>query len=142
MNTLLIVDDEESVRYSFKRMFENEFRVLTAEDGCTAISILDTPDNGVDVVCLDVRMPGLGGIDVLKAIKSKTRNLPVIVMTAYSDSDTAIEAMKEGAIDYLIKPFEQDQLREIIERALASARLQYEAVYGNLEPGEEKREIG
>ncbi len=140
MNTLLIVDDEESVRYSFKRMFENEYRVLTAEDGCTAISILDNSDNGVDVVCLDVRMPGLGGIDVLKAIKSKTRNLPVIVMTAYSDSDTAIEAMKEGAIDYLIKPFEQDQLREIIERAIASARLQYEAVYGNLEPGEEKRD--
>ncbi len=134
MNTLLVVDDEESVRYSFKRMFENEYRVLTAEDGCSAIGILDNSDNGIDVVCLDIRMPGLSGIDVLKAIKARMRNLPVIIMTAFSDSDTAIEAMKEGAFDYLTKPFEYDQLTEVIKRAISSARLQHEAFYGEMKP--------
>ncbi len=134
MNTLLIVDDEESVRYSFKRMFENEYRVFTAEDGCSAIGILDNSDNSIDVICLDIRMPGLSGIDVLKAIKGRKKNLPVIIMTAFSESDTAIEAMKEGAFDYLTKPFEHDHLIEIIKRAISSARLQHEAFYGEMKP--------
>ncbi len=126
MNTLLVVDDEKSVRYSFKRMLEDDYRVISAEDGSTALRILDDQDN-IDVIFLDVRMPGIGGIDVLKSIKKKTRNIPVVVMTAFGDSNTAIEAMKEGAYDYLTKPFENDQLKTIIEKALISARLQYEA---------------
>ncbi|MEW6602213.1 MAG: sigma-54 dependent transcriptional regulator, partial [Nitrospirota bacterium] len=137
MNTILVVDDEESVRYSFKRMFEKEYRVLAAEDGCSAIGLLGNNDNSVDVVCLDIRMPGMSGIDVLKAIKSKMRNLPVIIMTAFSDSDTAIEAMREGAFDYLTKPFEYDQLTEIIKRAISSSRLQHEAFYGDMKPIED-----
>ena len=127
MNTVLIVDDEKAVRYSFKRMFEDEYRILTAEDGFSALNILDTSYIGVDVVFLDVRMPGIGGIEVLKKIKDITKNIPVIVMTAFGDSDTAIEAMQEGAFDYLTKPLEGDQLKEVIEKAIASARLQHEA---------------
>lgn len=140
MNTLLIVDDEESVRYSFNRMFENEYRVLTAENGCSALNAIDNADNKIDAVFLDVRMPGMDGIEVLKAIKGRTRNLPVVIMTAFSDSDTAIESMKEGAFDYLIKPFEHDQLKEIIDKAVASARLQCETICfgtGNLKNGAE-----
>jgi DNA-binding NtrC family response regulator len=129
MDTLLIVDDEKSVRYSFKRMFEDEYRIVTAEDGISALKILDSNDNyNIEVVFLDVRMPGIGGIEVLKKIKQRTRNLPVIVMTAFSDSDNAIEAMKEGAFDYLIKPFNNGQLKDVIEKAITSARLQHEAL--------------
>ncbi len=141
MSTLLIVDDEEAVRYSFKRMFEDEYRILTAEDGFAALNILDTSYIGVDAVFLDVRMPGMGGIEVLRKIKEITKNIPVVVMTAFGDSDTAIEAMKEGAYDYLTKPLEGEQLKEVIEKALASARLQHEAYCcGNIEKLSEKEE--
>ncbi len=127
MRTLLIVDDDKAVRYSFKRMFEDEFRILTAEDGFSALTILDTNYIGVDVVFLDVRMPGMGGLEALKKIRDITKNIPVIMMTAFGDSDTAIEAMKEGAFDYLTKPLDGNELKEVIEKALTSARLQQEA---------------
>lgn len=129
MNTLLIVDDEKAVRYSFTRMFEEDFIVLTAEDGSSALRILDSDSNNIDLVFLDIRMPGMGGIDLLKKIKERTRNLPVIVMTAFGDSDTAINAMKEGAFDYLTKPLDGDQLKEIIMKTLSSSRFQHEAYY-------------
>ncbi len=123
-NTLLIVDDEKSVRYSFESMFEDEYRILTAEDGMTALNLLDTRFIGVDVVFLDVKMPGMGGIEVLKKIKEIKRNIPVIIMTAFSDSDVAIKAMKEGAFDYLIKPFDNNELKGVIKKAITSSRIQ------------------
>jgi DNA-binding NtrC family response regulator len=122
--SILIVDDEKTVRYSFKMLFEDEYRVLTAEDGISALNVLDTSFIGVDIVFLDVKMPGMGGMEALKKI-----NIPVIIMTAFSDSDTAIEAMKEGAFDYLTKPVDGNQMKEVIEKALASARLQKEASF-------------
>lgn len=124
MNTLLIVDDEKAVRYSFKRMFGDNYRVIPAEDGGEALRMLDAFDN-IDVILLDVKMPDMNGIEVLKKIKEKTKNLPVIIMTAFGDSDTAIEAMREGAFDYLTKPLESDQLKEVIEKAITSARLRH-----------------
>lgn len=127
MSTLLIVDDEESVRYSFKRMFEDEYNVLAAEDGDTALEMVDSNGKNIDMIFLDVRMPGMDGIEVLKKIRERTKNIPVVLMTAFSDSDTAIMAMKEGAFDYLIKPFEDMQLKEVIAKAISSARLQNEA---------------
>jgi len=127
MNTLLVVDDEKSVRYSFERIFENYYNVITAEDGNAALNALDNNSEEVDVVFLDVRMPEINGIEVLKKIREKTKNIPVIMMTAFSDSNVAIEAMKEGAFDYLLKPLHNEQLREVIDKALDSARLRHEA---------------
>ena len=127
MNKLLIVDDEKTVRYSFKRMFESDYEVISAENGSSALRILDSHHNSIDMIFLDVRMPGMNGIEVLKKIKERTRNTPVVVMTAFGDSDSAIEAMKEGAFDYLIKPFEDGQLKEVIEKAIISAKLHREA---------------
>lgn len=127
MNTLLVIDDEKSVRYSFERIFENYYSVLTAEDGKSAIEVLDRNIENIDVVFLDVRMPGMNGIEVLRRIRDKSKNIPVIIMTAFSDSDTAIEAMKGGAFDYLLKPLRNEQLRDVIEKALDSARLRQEA---------------
>lgn len=127
--SILIVDDEKTVRYSFKVMFEDEYRVLTAEDGESALNVLETSYIGVDVVFLDINMPGMSGIEALKKIKVITKNMPVIIMTAFSDSDTAIEAMQVGAFDYLTKPLDGDQLTEVIEKALASARLQKAVSY-------------
>ena len=127
MNKLLIVDDEKTVRYSFKRMFESDYEVFSAENGRSALRILDSHHNSIDMIFLDVRMPGMNGIEVLKKIMDRTRNTPVVVMTAFGDSDSAIEAMKEGAFDYLIKPFEDGQLKEVIEKAIISAKLHREA---------------
>lgn len=139
MNTLLIVDDERAVRYSFKRMFEDEYEVITADGGSAALRVLDAHKNDIDVIFLDVRMHGMGGIEVLKKIKERTKNIPVIVMTAFGDSDTAIEAMKEGAFDYLTKPFDNEQLKEVIEKAITSARLQHVTCCGVAECQLEKR---
>ncbi|MBL7032193.1 MAG: response regulator, partial [Nitrospira sp.] len=108
MNTLLIVDDEKSVRYSFERLFDSYYNVITAEDGPAALNILDTGTGNIDVVFLDVRMPGMDGIEVLKKIRGRNKNIPVIMMTAFSDSKTAIEAMREGAFDYLLKPLRNE----------------------------------
>lgn len=127
MHTLLVVDDEKAVRYSFERIFENYYNVLTAEDGRSALDAIDKNGNNIDVVFLDVRMPGMNGIDVLRRIRDKSKNIPVIMMTAFSDSTIAIEAMREGAFDYLLKPLRNEQLREVIEKALDSARLRPEA---------------
>lgn len=127
MNTLLIIDDEKAVRYSFQRMFEDEFRVITAENGIGGLKVLSDNENTIDVIFLDIKMPGMSGLEVLRDIKKTKKNLPVIMMTAFSDSDTAIEAMKEGAFDYLTKPLEGAQLRDVIEKAISSSRLQHAA---------------
>ena len=128
MNTILVVDDEKAVRYSFKRMFEDEYSIIFAEDGGTAIRTFEACEDKIDVIFLDVRMPDMNGIEVLKKIKERTKNIPVVVMTAFGDSDTAIEAMKEGAFDYLTKPFDNDQLKDIIEKAFTSAKLQHDTL--------------
>ena len=131
MNTLLVVDDEKSVRYSFKSMFGDEYRILTAGDGIEALDIFERESGNIDVIFLDVRMPGMSGIDALRKMKEKRPNVPIVIMTAFSDSDTAIEAMKEGAFDYLVKPFYDDRLKEVIDKAIASSRLQHEAYLYN-----------
>ena len=135
MNTLLVVDDEKSVRYSFERIFEKYYSVITAEDGKTALRVLDDNISDIDVIFLDVRMPGLNGIEVLKKIKEKIKNIPVVIMTAFTDTGAAIEAMKEGAFDYLLKPLRNEQLREVVERAVSSSRLKHEAILYSEEEG-------
>ncbi len=141
MNTLLVIDDEKSVRYSFERMFEDEYRILTAEDGESGLNVLETSFIGVDVVFCDLKMPGIGGIETLMKIKEINKNIPVVLMTAFGDSDTAINAMKEGAFDYILKPFDNNELKEIIKRAITSSEIQQEAVICSGEENPHKVEI-
>jgi DNA-binding NtrC family response regulator len=141
MNTLLVVDDEKSVRYSFERMFEEEYRILTAEDGESGLNVLETSFIGVDVVFCDVKMPGIGGVETLKKIKEINKNIPVVLMTAFGDSDTAINAMKEGAFDYVLKPFDNNELKEIIKKAVTSSKIQQEAAISSGEENPDKVEI-
>jgi len=119
---VLVVDDEEEIRNILSRILEKEgFEVITASDGEQAMQKLcfDTPD----AVLLDVRMPGLSGMDVLKKIKAIDGNLPVVLVTAYADTHQAVEAMKEGAYDYLAKPFDNNEVVWITSRALAEGKL-------------------
>ena len=119
---ILVVDDEEELRKILIRILEKEgFKVITASDGHQALQRIcfDSPD----IVLLDVRMPGLNGMEVLKKIKEIDDDLPVILVTAYADIHQAVEAMKDGAYDYLAKPFENEEVVWVARRALAVGQL-------------------
>ncbi len=122
MPILLVIDDEESVRYSFRRIFEGEaVQVLTA---ATAAEGLDqVRRHGPDVIVLDLQLPDRSGLEVFKQIQAEDPKRPVIFITAHGTTETAIEAMKGGAFDYLVKPVDLDRLSQLLERAFEAARL-------------------
>ncbi len=146
MQTILIVDDDKSIRYSLKRMLEGSFAILTAQNGEEALQRVR--DNSPDLVLMDIKMPGQSGIDVLKEIKQIDPKTLVIMMTAYGTTETAIEAMKYGAFDYIIKPFPIPQMKELVEKAISLRKLMKEEVtYAQGEDekqaeGKEERIIG
>ncbi|MBN1665115.1 MAG: sigma-54-dependent Fis family transcriptional regulator [Deltaproteobacteria bacterium] len=119
---ILVVDDEEEIRNILRLLLKKDgFRVFTASDGREAMQKLFSEKP--DAVLLDVRMPGLDGMEVLKKIKQIDNDLPVILITAYAESRQAVTAMKEGAYDYLSKPFDNDEVLWIVRRALAERQL-------------------
>ncbi len=126
MHTILIVDDDKSIRYSLKRMMEGNFSVLTAQNGGEALN--QFRENSPDLIIMDIKMPGRNGIDVLKEIKSIDPKSLVIIMTAYGTTETAIEAMKYGAFDYILKPFSIPQMKGLIEKALSLRKLMKQEV--------------
>ncbi len=114
--SILIVDDEESVRDSLLNWFiEDGYRVECAENAKKALSILQS-DN-FDIVLADIKMPGMDGLEMLKRIKSLRKDSIVIVMTAFATVDTAVQALKDGAFDYVTKPFDPDDLSHLIRNA-------------------------
>jgi DNA-binding NtrC family response regulator len=118
----LVVDDEASSRMNIRDLLTLErFVVDEAADGLAGVELVK--HNPYDVVLLDIRMPRMDGIAALKSIKSLQPNLPVIVFTAFGTSERAIEAMKCGAFDYLTKPFDLDELVEVVRRALEHRNL-------------------
>jgi nitrogen regulation protein NR(I) len=138
MNKILVVDDEEGVRYSFQRAFGNDYHILTAETGEEALSEIER--SSPELIFLDVRMPKMSGLEVLMRIKVDHPKLPVILMTAYSDTDTAIEAMKLGAFDYVLKPFENGEIRQLIEKGLEAYEMVKDTILfqKEAEKGEDK----
>ncbi|NPU84714.1 MAG: sigma-54-dependent Fis family transcriptional regulator [Syntrophaceae bacterium] len=117
---VLVVDDDPSMRDALSESLEIcGFEVDTAEDGAVALNMF--ADGGkYDVVVTDMRMPRLGGMDVLREIKRRSPGTPVILATAYGTVNTAVEAMKEGASEFITKPFTLDDLEFIIRNVLAS----------------------
>jgi len=115
---ILVVDDELSVRESMRMIFKNEYEVLMAGNGKMALKIIkeQTPD----VVLLDIVMPGEDGIEVLKKLKEIDEKVLVIMVTATKTIKTAVSAMKLGAYDYITKPFDIDEIKLIVSRALKS----------------------
>lgn len=124
MTTLLIVDDEKAVRYAFKRTFGDEYHICTAGNGKEAVEMVDLEEP--DVVLMDIRMPEMDGLQALAVIKENHSNVPVIMVTAFADSASAMQAMKDGAFDYVSKPFDNDELRRIVEKAINASRIQAE----------------
>ena len=116
MRRILVVDDEENIRLVLRTLLrKNGYEVETAEDGEQAIAQLDRFDP--DVVLTDVRMPKVGGLDLLGTLQAKGHRATVIVMSAYGSVDLALEAMKAGAYDYIQKPFKQDEMLLVLKKA-------------------------
>ena len=119
---ILVVDDEFSVRDSLYNWFKNEgYRTDTAESGAEALKKLQ--DGLWDIVLVDIKMPGMDGMELQKHIKKIDNTMIVIIITAYATVDTAVEAMKEGAFDYLSKPIDPDKLSILIRNAVNQRRL-------------------
>ncbi len=115
--TILIIDDDNEIRYSLERVFSSRnFRILSAASGEAGIEIIRS--ESPNVVFLDIRMGGMSGLETLQHIKSLDPNPMVILMTAYGTTQTAIEAMKFGAFDYLMKPFDMKKVIRLTEGAL------------------------
>jgi len=123
---ILIVDDEEVLRDVLETVLRREgFEVLLAASGEEALNVLDGDEN-VDLVILDIMLPGISGIDTLRSIRVSTPSLPVIVITAFSSIDGAIEAMKHGAYHYIPKPFKNEEVVITVNKALEQRRLSNE----------------
>ena len=121
MSRLLLIDDETDVQYSFQRIFDSpEIELTTASSGEEGLRLI--PRLKPDLVLMDVRMGGITGLETLRRIRQIDSKLLVILMTAYGTTQTAIEAMKLGAYDYLLKPFDVPKLKEIVGNALKAAR--------------------
>ena len=121
MDKLLLIDDEADVQYSFRRIFDSpEIELTTASSGEEGLRAI--PKLKPDLVIMDVRMGGITGLETLRRLRQLDAKLPVIMMTAYGTTQTAIEAMKLGAYDYLLKPFDVPKLKLIVGDALKAAR--------------------
>lgn len=121
---ILIVDDDKLLQNSLKNVLAERYDTLVVGKGEDALGLLRK--NSVDLVLLDVRLPGQDGIETLKQIKALAPDLLVIMMTAYEDVKTVITSMKMGAYDYLVKPLEIEELEIIVEKALENLKLQKE----------------
>src|SRR5262249_37739866 len=114
--TVLVVDDEELIRWSLKeRLTSDGYRVVEAGSAAAAVA---SCDDEVDLVVLDYKLPDGDGVTVLKKIKERHPDTLVILLTAYSNIDTAVTAMREGAYHYARKPFDLDEISILVAQAL------------------------
>ncbi len=120
--TILIIDDEKTIRWSLgEGLRNNGFDILEAASGEEGLQLF--ADKSPDCVLLDMRLPGIDGMEVLRRMRKENTDVPVIVMTAYGEVDKAVEAMKLGSFDFVTKPFMIEKMKVSIEHALTTTRL-------------------
>jgi len=123
--SILIVDDEQSVRDSLYNWFiEDGYDVECAENATKALSLLES--SNYDIILADIKMPGMDGLEMLRRIKSLKKDSVIIMMTAFATVDTAVQALKDGAFDYVTKPFDPDDLSHLIRNAAKQIMLSEE----------------
>lgn len=128
MSSILVVDDEKSLREFLTIMLEGEgYEVVTSGNGEDAVQIIR--ENSFDLIITDIRMRRSNGIDVLEAARKLQPTVPVVMMTAYASAETAVEAMKKGAYDYISKPFKIEDLQLIVKNAVEKKKLSDENLY-------------
>jgi len=134
---ILIVDDELNMRLVLKALLNKEgYDVVTAADGLEALKILKGGD--VEVLVTDLKMPKLDGMGLLERVIREYPSMPVIIITAHGTIATAVDALKKGAFDYITKPFDQDELKSVIHKAIKTLRLSEEELF--LSPDEIDRQ--
>jgi DNA-binding NtrC family response regulator len=126
-NILLVDDEEPFVETISKRLIKRDFAVLAAYNGKEALGKLEQ-NSSVEVVILDVKMPGMDGTETLREIKRQYPLLEVIMLTGHATVESAIEGMKLGAFDYLMKPCDMEQLVEKVKEAAAKKRSHEEKI--------------
>jgi two-component system response regulator PilR (NtrC family) len=127
MSRILIVDDEQSMRDFLSIMLKKEgYDVVTAENGGGALKAIHAEI--FDLVITDVKMAGIDGIEVLKTVKEVSPETVAIMITAFATAETAVEAMKLGAYDYITKPFKVDEIKLVIQKALEKRHLRKENI--------------
>jgi len=113
---LLICDDEFGPRESLRMILKDKYDLLFAENGQQAVNqLMEQP---VDLVLMDINMPRMSGIEALQKIKEIDKNVEVLVITGYGSLDTAIQAMKYGAYDYITKPFDLNEILKLVEKGI------------------------
>jgi two-component system nitrogen regulation response regulator GlnG len=141
MPKLLVVDDEPNVLYSIEKSLQSEeLEVIGAQTGRQAVERVEQAQP--DAIILDVRLTDMSGLEAFDRIRQIAPRLPVIIITAFASTETAIEAMKRGAFEYLLKPVDFHQLREVVQRALELSRLRrVPAVFEGEDVGETAERI-
>ncbi len=123
MNRVLVVDDEKLIRWSIRKRLSREgYSCDEAEDGKTGVFLLQRGE--YDLVLLDMKLPDIDGMELLRQFRDKYPDMPVIVITAFSSVSSAVEAMREGARDYIAKPFDMDALAFTVRRVLSATGLE------------------
>jgi DNA-binding NtrC family response regulator len=129
----LVVDDKENMLKLFAKILADDYELTTAGDAGRALSLVATQE--FDVVVTDIRMPGGDGFEILQAVKSRSPDTEVVMVTAYAAIPDAVEAMKQGAYDYLQKPFDPDAVAGVVAGALKRRRLKEQAATSRAEKG-------
>src|SRR5712675_301158 len=125
MPTILIIEDEAKMRRLLElNLGEDGFKTLSAADAETGLKMLSS--ESVDLVLTDLKLPGMSGLELLQAVKQQNASLPVVVMTAFGSVETAVDAMKAGATDYVLKPFSLAEMRMVVHKELDVSRLREE----------------
>ena len=139
---ILVIDDEQIMREGCSRILSKDgWAVITCENGKQGLEELQARPEKIDAVLLDLMMPGMSGMEVLDQVRTIDPNLLVIVITGYATVESAVEAMKKGAYDFIPKPFTPDQLRIVVRRALERRTLQKEAEFLRREREKSLRDI-
>src|SRR5580693_7502926 len=113
--TILIVDDDEGIRDTLTAILKRDYRMLRAGSGEAALPMLNKED--VDLILLDVRLPGISGFEVLRIVKENYSLVEVVMISAITEIETAVQAIKHGAYHYITKDFDYDQLRSLVRNA-------------------------
>ncbi len=121
---ILIVDDEARMQRLFEINLGPKYEVMTAGDGEQALEVVKSGD--VTLLVTDLKMPGMNGMTLLQEVHRVYPDLPVVIMTAYGTVEGAVQAMKEGAVDYILKPVKMEEMEFLIEKTLSVRRLQDE----------------
>jgi len=124
---ILVVDDESVIREGLTRILEGDtFSVDAAKNGHAAIEMLQQKE--FDLIITDLKMPGMSGFEVLNAVKILQPDVPVIMITGFATVETAVEAMKSGTVDYIVKPFTPEQIREKVQLALEQRKISVDEI--------------